>query len=854
MPRTSPSRFVKLPARPGAWAILVTLLLGVCVVAQSSVAQTGSVIFVTTTVDKISSTGGCSLQEAIYSANLENNIAVDSINSDGSDHFITTGCVAGSGNDTIVLPTNAVFPLSSIVAADSHNPFGPTATPIIFSNITIEANGAVLELAAGSPNMRAFAVGTASVNTNPAGAANVISGTGNLTIKNAYIKGFTVKGGNGKGGGGGGMGAGGAIYIQGGGLTVVNSTFEGNGAVGGNGSPIDSGAGGGGGGLSGNGGQPGSIVEDGYVNGGGGGGSRGNGGQGAYDMGGFAYRGGGGGGGTVTDGFSPDIDFLTDGGFNCGGNGGTGFGDRGEDNDGHAGFCPGGGGGGGVANGLVVILSVSGNGGNGNYGGGGGGGGYFDGNGGNGGFGGGGGSSSFFPGTTSGNGGDGGFGGGGGGGQGGITGGPGRGGVITLTINGVVVTFPGFYGGGGDHPFGGGGGALGGAIFNHGGTVNIQNSTFNGNFVTRGLGSGGTSDNGEDAGGAIFSLDGSLTIVDSTISGNQSTGTDGGLSVLSLGISPAVSGPAFVLHNTIIAGNGPNECRFSALGSVTPTGTGNLVQSNAGCPGVVATGDPLLGPLQLNGGNTPTMAIGESSPAWNVADAGTSLATDQRGQARPALGGFDIGAFELCQDHFGIQCVILAGIEQAEPLTIASSPVTGGSTTPSSGTADEPLDSVVTLNATPNPGFGFQDWTGNVTDPSSASTTVVMDNGQTVTANFVACMCATDVSGSIAVARGGFVLNIGTGRLAQSVILTNNSTMTLAGPFSLVLDGLSSDATLFNPSGTTSALFPPAGSPYVNATATLAPGQKVTIALQFTDPTKGALTYATRVLAGPGSR
>lgn len=85
MPRTSPSRFVKLPARPGAWAILVTLLLGVCVVAQSSVAQTGSVIFVTTTVDKISSTGGCSLQEAIYSANLENNIAVDSINSDGSE-------------------------------------------------------------------------------------------------------------------------------------------------------------------------------------------------------------------------------------------------------------------------------------------------------------------------------------------------------------------------------------------------------------------------------------------------------------------------------------------------------------------------------------------------------------------------------------------------------------------------------------------------------------------------------------------------------------------------------------------------------------------------------------------------
>jgi hypothetical protein len=129
-----------------------------------------------------------------------------------------------------------------------------------------------------------------------------------------------------------------------------------------------------------------------------------------------------------------------------------------------------------------------------------------------------------------------------------------------------------------------------------------------------------------------------------------------------------------------------------------------------------------------------------------------------------------------------------------------------------------------------------------------------MNNGQTVTANFAACMCATDVSGSIAVARGGFVLNIGTGRFAQSVILTNNSTATIAGPFSLVLDGLSSDAAVFNPTGMTSALFPPAGSPYMNATATLAPGQKATIAVQFTDPTKGAITYTTRVLAGPGSR
>jgi len=125
----SPGHQLNLPTGSYGRVALVTILLGMLGLAQPGAAQTGAVIFVTTTVDKISSTGGCSLQEAIYSANLDNNIAVDSINSDGSDHFITTGCVAGSGNDTIVLPTNAVFPLSSIVAADSHNPFGPTATP-----------------------------------------------------------------------------------------------------------------------------------------------------------------------------------------------------------------------------------------------------------------------------------------------------------------------------------------------------------------------------------------------------------------------------------------------------------------------------------------------------------------------------------------------------------------------------------------------------------------------------------------------------------------------------------------------------------------------------------------------------
>ncbi|HXI90454.1 MAG TPA: hypothetical protein VNO24_10615, partial [Blastocatellia bacterium] len=61
--------------------------------------------------------GGCSLVEAIYSANFDDNVAIDSIN---PDHFVPTECVKGNGNDTIVLPANAVFEMSSIIN-DAHN-------------------------------------------------------------------------------------------------------------------------------------------------------------------------------------------------------------------------------------------------------------------------------------------------------------------------------------------------------------------------------------------------------------------------------------------------------------------------------------------------------------------------------------------------------------------------------------------------------------------------------------------------------------------------------------------------------------------------------------------------------------
>src|SRR6476469_3927979 len=75
---------------------VLLMLLGV-----SAPGVRAAVINVTTTIQKVSTSGGCSLQEAICAANLRTNSAIDYVNRDGTDHFITTQCAPGTGNDTI---------------------------------------------------------------------------------------------------------------------------------------------------------------------------------------------------------------------------------------------------------------------------------------------------------------------------------------------------------------------------------------------------------------------------------------------------------------------------------------------------------------------------------------------------------------------------------------------------------------------------------------------------------------------------------------------------------------------------------------------------------------------------------
>ena len=55
--------------------------------------------------------------------------------------------------------------------------------------------------------------------------------------------------------------------------------------------------------------------------------------------------------------------------------------------------------------------------------------------------------------------------------------------------------------------------------------------------------------------------------------------------------------------------------------------------------------DPLLGPLQYNGGTLKTMALLAGSPAIDAGNDGAAPATDQRGFSRNSTS--DIGAYEF---------------------------------------------------------------------------------------------------------------------------------------------------------------------------------------------------------------
>jgi hypothetical protein len=94
---------------------------------------------------------------------------------------------------------------------------------------------------------------------------------------------------------------------------------------------------------------------------------------------------------------------------------------------------------------------------------------------------------------------------------------------------------------------------------------------------------------------------------------------------------------------------------------------------------------------------------------------------------------------------FLIMVALLTGIEGCnggggESYTITISSTTGGSvTTPGEGAFTYDAGTVVQLAATPDDGYEFYVWTGDIqdiADPSSASTTITMNGDYSITADF----------------------------------------------------------------------------------------------------------------------
>jgi len=163
----------------------------------------------------------------------------------------------------------------------------------------------------------------------------------------------------------------------------------------------------------------------------------------------------------------------------------------------------------------------------------------------------------------------------------------------------------------------------GGGISN-GGVLTVSNSTFFGNRV-----------GGIDGGGGVYSY-GTATITNSTLAGNSAGGPNGA------GIQ---NDGTMTLANTAVVNN---LVGYNCYGAVTDGG-GNLSYPDASCPGINV--DPLLGPLQDNGGSTWTMALGLGSPAIDAGDDAICAADpvnnrDQRGVVRPQGAHCDSGAFE----------------------------------------------------------------------------------------------------------------------------------------------------------------------------------------------------------------
>ncbi len=192
----------------------------------------------------------------------------------------------------------------------------------------------------------------------------------------------------------------------------------------------------------------------------------------------------------------------------------------------------------------------------------------------------------------------------------------------------------------------------GGGMYNHNGSnAGLKNVTFSGNTVLHGFGGGMAnflssdsflsnvtfSSNTAFEGGGMANDSSGPTLDNVTFSGNSADNQSG--AILDYDSHP-------LIYNSIFWGDN------SEIANTSSTATINDSLVAGGCPVTstcthVIDADPVLGPLQNNGGFTQTMALGAGSAAIDAGNNATCASTDQRGVSRPQGPACDMGAYEV---------------------------------------------------------------------------------------------------------------------------------------------------------------------------------------------------------------
>jgi hypothetical protein len=333
------------------------------------------------------------------------------------------------------------------------------------------------------------------------------------------------------------------------------------------------------------------------------------------------------------------------------------------------------------------------------------------------------------------------------------TGGAGISNSGTLTVNGSTVAYN----------TGLGTNFVGGGILNlTNGTLSFTSSALLGN-VSQGSGGGvwsiGTllavsdstvanntafTDSGNGGGGGIRVDTGPLTLLNATITGNNDAS---GAATNAGGVS--FGGSTFTMSNTVVAQNfatgagappdvrgavaGASVSNFVGAGTAALTGISNN-DANGNQVGTLALPlNPLLGPLQNNGGNTLTEKPLPGSPLIDRGNnaAAATLTADQRGFLRLIGTKVDVGAveFQPPQVTVALQLNPNAAVPFRRPVTLTAT------VTPSAGAPNNPVTGTVTFTTVPSAvvlGTATLDNTGKATLTTTAAAPLPVGTGQIV--------------------------------------------------------------------------------------------------------------------------